>query len=115
MIAIPSEPPTWRMLFKTADPTPALSTGTDPMAAAVVGVIANDMPTPPTSSAGRRPQKFVFVSNRESSNSDTERKPIPVPISHREPIWSESLPAIGASSTIRIVIGRKMAPACVGE
>ena len=26
MIAIPSEPPTWRMLFSTAEPTPALST-----------------------------------------------------------------------------------------
>src|SRR5206468_13089395 len=27
MIAIPSEPPTWRKLFNTPEPTPALSTG----------------------------------------------------------------------------------------
>src|SRR5262245_17440792 len=27
MIAIPSDPPTWRMLLITAEPTPALSTG----------------------------------------------------------------------------------------
>ena len=37
MIAIPSEPPTWRMLLMTAEPTPAFATGTAPIAAAVVG------------------------------------------------------------------------------
>ena len=56
--AIPSEPPTWRMLFSTAEPTPALSTGTEPMAAAVVGVIASDMPKPPSTSP-EYPDQFV--------------------------------------------------------
>ena len=33
MSAMPSEPPTWRKLFSTPEPTPALSTGTEPIAA----------------------------------------------------------------------------------
>ena len=52
MIAIPSEPPTWRKLFSTAEPTPALSTGTEPIAAAVVGVIVSAMPKPPSDQPG---------------------------------------------------------------
>jgi hypothetical protein len=53
VIAIPSEPPTWRMLFSTAEPTPAWSRGTELIAAAVVGVIVNAMPTPITTRPGR--------------------------------------------------------------
>ena len=61
--AIPSEPPTWRMLLMTAEPTPALSTGTEPIAAAVVGVITRAMPKPPTSSPGRMFQKLEAASS----------------------------------------------------
>ena len=39
---------------------------------------------------------------------------IPPPISQRDPIRSESFPAIGATTMIRSVIGRKLAPAFVG-
>ena len=56
MIAIPSEPPTWRMLFSTAEPTPALSGRTEAMAAAVVGAIAIDIPRPPSSIPGSSSQ-----------------------------------------------------------
>jgi hypothetical protein len=64
--AMPSAPPTWRMLFRTADPTPALSTGTEPIAAAVVGVITIAIPNPPTRRPGRTSQKFeVCVEPRE--------------------------------------------------
>ena len=58
MIAIPSEPPTWRNLLSTADPTPALSTGTAPIAAADVGAIDIAIPAPPMRSAGSMSQKF---------------------------------------------------------
>src|SRR6266545_1761612 len=61
MIAIPSEPPTWRMLFSTAEPTPALSGRTELIAAAVVGAIAADIPTPPSSIAGRSVQKVSWT------------------------------------------------------
>ncbi len=50
--AIPSEPPTWRKLFSTPEPTPALSIGTEPIAADVIGDITNAMPTPPRIIAG---------------------------------------------------------------
>jgi energy-converting hydrogenase Eha subunit A len=46
-IAMPREPPTWRIELSTADPTPALATGTDRIAAAVVGVIDIARPIPP--------------------------------------------------------------------
>src|SRR4029453_10083495 len=47
MIAMPSEPPTWRMLLRTAEPTPALSGRTECMAAAVGGAIAPGIAQPP--------------------------------------------------------------------
>src|SRR6266851_1795316 len=50
--AIPSAPPTCRKLFSTPEPTPALSIGTAPMAAEVIGDITNAMPTPPSTMAG---------------------------------------------------------------
>ena len=54
--AIPIEPPTWRDELSTAEPTPALSTGTELIAAAALGVITSAMPTPPISIAGSRLQ-----------------------------------------------------------
>ena len=58
MTAIPSAPPTWRMLFRTAEPARALSIGTEPVAAAVVGVITIAVPNPPTRRPGRTSPKF---------------------------------------------------------
>ena len=55
--AIPIEPPTWRQALRTADPTPALATGTERVAAAALGVIVIDMPNPPRTRPGRRFQK----------------------------------------------------------
>ena len=55
--AMPIAPPTWRKLFSTPEPTPALSTGTAPIAAAVIGDIVRAIPTPPSSIAGSSVQK----------------------------------------------------------
>ena len=63
--AIPSDPPTWRIELRTADPTPALSTGTEPIAAAVTGVIVEPMPMPPMISPGRIAQKLASAPSRE--------------------------------------------------
>ena len=63
--ATPIEPPTWRMLFMTAEPTPALSVGTEPMIAAADGVIVSDIPTPPINRAGSRSQKVASVPSVE--------------------------------------------------
>ena len=54
--AIPIEPPTWRDELRTAEPTPALSTGTPLSAAAVAGVMTDGMPMPPSSMAGTSAQ-----------------------------------------------------------
>ena len=115
IMAMPSDPPTCLMLFSTAEPTPALSMGTEPMAAAVVGVIASDMPDAAEEQAGQDvPEARVrhrAARTRAASASSTS----PAPISQRDPIRSESLPAIGATNTIRTVIGRNAAPAWIGE
>src|SRR6266498_2836080 len=103
------------MLLSTAEPTPALSTGTEPIAAAVVGVIASDIPTPPRSRPGRMSQKLEPIPSREKDISEALNDTSPAPISQREPIRSENFPAAGASKTIRTVIGRKVAPVSIAE
>ena len=62
--AIPSEPPSWRKLFSTPDPTPALSTGTEPIAAAVIGDMVIAIPMPPSNIAGRSVQKSEWSPTR---------------------------------------------------
>ena len=64
MRAIPSEPPTWRKLFRTPEPTPALSIGTAPIAADVIGDIVIAIPTPPSSIAGSSVQKSECTPTR---------------------------------------------------
>ena len=115
MTAIPSAPPTWRKVFRTPEETPALATGTAPMAAAVIGVIVMAMPTPPMTSPGTRSQKPESRPSREKRTSEPATSVSPPAISQREPIRSESLPASGATRMIRNVIGRKIAPAWTGE
>ena len=103
------------MLFSTAEPTPALSTGTEPIAAAVVGVIASDIPKPPRIRPGRMCQKVELASSVENEINDALSRTSPAPISQREPILSENLPASGATNTISTVIGRNAAPVWIGE
>src|SRR5215204_3444275 len=45
MRATPTAPPIWRVVSLTAEPTPALSRGNDPMIDSVAGGIVNPMPT----------------------------------------------------------------------
>ncbi len=113
--AIPSAPPTWRKVFRTPDETPALATGTLPIAAAVIGVIVLAMPIPPIRRAGTMSQNPDVASSREKRTSEPASRVSPPAISQREPTRSDSLPAIGATTMIRTVIGRKIAPASTGE
>ena len=113
--AMPSEPPICREEFSTAEPTPALSTGTEPIAAAVAGVITSAMPTPPTRRPGRMFQKSELVSSWAKITSDAATSARPPPISQRAPIESVSFPARGAIRMISTVIGRKIAPVWIAE
>ena len=111
MTAIPSEPPTWRNVLSIPEPTPALSTGTELSAAAVIGVIMIAMPTPPSSIPGRSERYDESVCSWAKTSSAPLSIVIPAVISQREPSLSDERPAIGATRMIRIVIGRKAAPA----
>src|SRR2546429_7668807 len=91
MIAMPSEPPTWRMLLMTAEPTPALATGTDPIAAAVVGVITSAIPKPPARRPGGMFPKLEAALGGEKLQSDEVTRAMTNPISQREPIRSDHL------------------------
>ena len=44
MTATPSAPPTWRVVSFTAEPTPALPSGSEPMIDSVAGAIVSAMP-----------------------------------------------------------------------
>ena len=60
-------------------------------------------------------QKFESRSSIEKEKSEALRRTSPAPISQREPILSENFPASGATKTIRIVIGKNVAPIWMGE
>ena len=94
----------------TPEPTPALSTGTDPIAAAVVGAMVIAIPTPPTSRPGRIAQNDERASSVPNRTRATASRLIPPAISQRAPMRSENLPAIGATRMISTVIGRNVAP-----
>ena len=85
------------------------------MAAAVVGVIASDMPKPPRTSPGTMSQKVASTPSIENEISEALSSTSPEPISQREPILSENRPASGATNTIRTVNGRNVAPVWIGE
>src|SRR5205823_2300585 len=103
------------MLLMTAEPTPALATGTEPIAAAVVGVIVSAIPKPPTRRPGRMFQNDDARSSVEKMRSDDVTRSIPRPTSQREPTRSDSLPAGGATRMISTVIGRNVAPVSIAE
>ena len=113
--AIPSEPPTWRDEFSTAEPTPALSTGTALIAAAVVGVIVKRHPDAADQQPGQdRPEALVRAELRVVEEHHREQRHAAADEPARAD-RSVSAPARGAIRMIRIVIGRKLAPACTGE
>ena len=115
MTPIPSATPTWRKVFSTPEATPALSTGAAPIAAADIGVITNDIPSPPRMKAGSMCQKLECSVTVESSRQQTATTVIPPAISQREPTRSESFPAIGAKMTTISVQGSSAAPAWIGD
>ena len=115
MIAIPSATPTWRNVLRTPDATPACATGAAPIAAADIGVITNDIPSPPRMKAGSMCQKLECRVTVERSTQQTATVVMPPAISQREPTRSESLPAIGAKITIITVHGSSAAPAWIGD
>jgi hypothetical protein len=79
-------------VFSTPEATPAFATGAAPIAAADIGVITNDMPSPPRMKAGSMCQNVECTVTVERSRQQTPTVVIPPAISQREPTRSESLP-----------------------
>ena len=114
--AMPIEPPTWRALFSTAEPTPALSTARRRVAAAALGVIVSAMPTPPSSSAGQQvPERRVDAEPREVERAARRAAPSRRSSASASRTGRTAFPAIGATRMIRTVIGRNAAPAWTAE
>ena len=93
MTAMPSEPPTWRMLFSTPEPTPALSTGTEPIAAD--GRRRHRDRHAEAAEDQRRqevPEARVRRPSRDRGGARRRAASCRAPISQREPMRSESLP-----------------------
>ena len=114
MIAMPSEPPTWRMLFSTAEPTPALSR--PHRAHRRRGRRRHRRATSRrrrAASPGRSvPEVRVRRPCARRASSEPASTTIPPATSGRGPIRSDSRPACGARRMIRTVQGRNAAPAC---
>ena len=112
MTAIPSAPPTWRNVFSIPEPTPALSTGTELSAAAVIGVIVLAIPTPPSSIAGQQREvgRVGLQLGEDEQRAADERHPARSSASGSR-AGPRPFPASGATMMISRVIGRNAAPA----
>ena len=112
--AIPSEPPTWRTLFSTAEPTPALSGRTDRIAAAVVGaIVSRHADAAEDHRRQERPRRSRAPRARENRRASPRAAIMPaVTIGRASRSGRRACPASGAMRMIRIVHGRNAAPAC---
>ena len=73
------------------------------------------MPIPPRMNAGRSVMYPDVSVIRDSRNREAATSDMPVASSQREPYLSDALPAIGAATMIRIVIGKNRTPVSIGE
>src|SRR5438105_2005586 len=114
--AIPNTPPISRLVFVAADATPAWRVATDPITAAVMGVIVEAIPPASTRNAGNRTVRYgapgCVRSNRARPPPATSG---PNVMNHREPNRSESRPAVGATIRITMENASSRMPAPTGE
>ena len=94
MTATPSAPPTWRVVSFTAEPTPALPSGSEPMIDSVAGAIVSAMPhamstMPPDDVGPVRRWSTLSDAQRHETSGDHEQSPVPttsfVPMRSHEP------------------------------
>ena len=97
MIATPSAPPTSRVVSLTAEPTPALSRGSEPMIDSVAGATASPMPPPISSIAmAMRPYPLVTV-DVDATTRPAAKSSMPVTTTRLVPSRSTSFDDDGAS------------------
>src|SRR5438874_5159141 len=114
--AIPNTPPISRLVFVAAEATPAFRTGTDPMTAAVIGVIVLAMPAARTRNAGSR--TVVYGEPRSVRSMRARPRAAtsgPKVMNHRDPKRSERRPDSGATNRMIREKARSRTPAATGE
>src|SRR5438876_467800 len=114
--AIPNTPPISRLVLVAADATPACRVSTDPITAAVIGVMVDAIPPASTRNAGSRTVKYGEPGwVRSSSASPPPATNGPNVMNHREPYRSESRPARGATTRMTKENASSRTPAPIGE
>src|SRR6266550_1305458 len=115
MTATPSAPPTWRVVSLTAEPTPALPGGREPMIDSVAGAVVKPMPAPKTTrTSPPRTADDINVSEAYiASDAATISSP---PVTTRlVPKRSTNRGASGAQPMIPTATGAVSIPALSGE
>ncbi len=115
MMATPRAPPTWRVVSLTADPTPALSRGSEPMIDSVAGAMVRAMPVAMMTKA-----KNTGVYPAEGSTWVMTQRPVatvsrPAATTSLVPKRSASLALWGATAIITTAKGMMRTPAARAE
>ena len=74
MMATPSAPPTWRVVSFTAEPTPALASGSEPMIDSVAGAIVSAMPQAITTIRQAMLRRTAVSADDERHEQQPERR-----------------------------------------
>ena len=113
---MPNTPPISRLVLVAADATPACRVSTEPITAAVIGVMVMAIPAASTMKAGRSTvtyEESTWVRSRRPSPMAASRGP--TVMNHRDPYRSDSRPEIGAMNRITTENANSRRPAPTGE
>src|SRR5712691_10296066 len=113
--ATPTAPPIWRVVSFTADPTPALARGSEPMIESVHGAMTLAMPAPITRVMAITCRTSLFGSRVVNSASDDVTSNNPAVTTILLPSrWTHTLDS-GAQIMITAACGNSTAPAFTVE
>ena len=110
MMATPRAPPTWRVVSFTAEPTPALASGSDPITESVAGAITS--PIPAARITNRHAMSKYAVSTRSPVINRSARAASPRPSAtvNFEPKRSTTRELVGATTIIVTAYGNRRMP-----
>src|SRR6476659_215231 len=115
MTAMPIAPPVWRVVSLTAEPTPALPSGSEPMIDSVAGAVVSPTPTPSSNlTAAPATNDDMTVFDAYSSIA-AEVMTIPVTTTRLVPQRNTNRGAFGAATIIPIATGIAISPDFRGE
>ena len=113
--ATPMAPPVRAAVVFMPDAVPTLSRGTEPRIALWFGELKIAQPRPISNNGKMSRGIDESIPNDAIKNCQITIKPEPTVQSRREPIRSDSHPAIGATKTMTAELAIKIQPIWVGE